>query len=82
MTKSLVAGTAICAALAVLAGNAEAHRAHAHKTHTTVTTSTKPPLGMPAPDRARISTGPYHDPIYEACEFPWRHLEVGCPLGR
>jgi hypothetical protein len=22
------------------------------------------------------------DPLYESCEYPWRHLELSCPLGR
>ena len=83
MTKSLFTGIAICTALAVFTGNTNAYNAHAHKTHKTTTTSTRPPLRVPVPDRSRVDTGPYgNDPIYESCEFPWRHLEVGCPYGR
>jgi hypothetical protein len=22
------------------------------------------------------------DPLYDSCEYPRRHLELGCPLGR
>jgi hypothetical protein len=80
MTKSLLTGIAICTVLAVFAGNADAYKAHAHKT---TTTWAKPPLWGPMPNRSHVNTGPYgNDPIYESCEYPWRHLEVGCPYGR
>ncbi len=84
MTKSLpIVGIAICATLAAFAGaNASAHKAHPRKLHRTTTTSTRPPLRAPEPDRSRSAAGPRSiDPIYDSCENPWRHLEVGCPYG-
>ena len=31
---------------------------------------------QPAPAKRAV------DPLYESCEYPWRHLEFSCPLGR
>ena len=76
MTKSLLTGIAICTTLAVFAGNANAHKAHAHKTHktTTIWTIGNPPYG------SRVNTAPRGaDPLYDSCEYPWRHPDMQCP---
>jgi hypothetical protein len=80
MTKSLLTGIAICTTLAVFAGNANAYKTHAHKTHKTTTTSTTgTPRGSLRND-TRVNTGPHSDdPIYQSCDYPWRHPEVQCP---
>jgi hypothetical protein len=81
MTKSLLTGIAIFTALAVFAGNANVYKAHALKTHKTTTTSTRPPLWMPVPNRSRVNTGPHgNDPIYESCEYPGVILRWGARM--
>jgi hypothetical protein len=35
-----------------------------------------PQVVQPMPTKRAV------DPLYESCEYPWRHLELGCPLGR
>jgi len=83
MTKSLLTGIAACTALAVLAGDANAYKARAHKTYKTTTTSTTGIYRGSVPTGVRVNTSRNGgDPIYESCEYPWRHLEVGCPYGR
>ena len=88
MTKSLLAGIATWTALAVFAGNADAYTAHAHHTRRTMTTSAPGSHGGSASDgtrsRTRVNTrrNDGADPIYDSCEFPWRHPGVGCPYGR
>jgi hypothetical protein len=85
MTRSLLTGVAICTTLTVFAGNANAYKAHAHKTHKTMSTWTTGtqrgirPYGY-LPYGTRFSTGPNgNDPLYESCEYPWRHLDMECP---
>jgi hypothetical protein len=83
MTKSLVTGIATCTALAVFAGNANAYKAHAHKTYRTTTTSTTGTYRGSVASGTRVNTSSNrNDPIYESCEYPWRHPDVGCPYGR
>ena len=86
MTTSLLTGIATCAALTVFAGNPNAYTAHAHKTHksyNTATTSTTSTYRGSVPNGTRVNTSPNgNEPIYESCEFPWRHPGVGCPYGR
>jgi hypothetical protein len=81
MTKSLLVGIAICTTLAVFGGaSAGARKAHTHKAHNTHKTSTTSTTGT---RRSTLPDGPRanNDPIYESCEYPWRHLDVGCPYG-
>jgi hypothetical protein len=81
MTKSVLTGIAVCAALAVFAGNANAHKAHAHgshKTHKTTTTGIR--SGSPLPNGTSVNTGPHgNDPIYSACDYPWKDPGYQCP---
>ena len=86
MTKSLLTGITICTMLAVFVGNANAYKARGHKTHKTATTSsvgTTERGGVPyriRPYGAGVNAGPHgDDPLYDACEHPWRHLDLQCP---
>jgi hypothetical protein len=86
MTKLLLTGIAICTTLAVFAGNADAYKAHAHKTHKTTTwTAGRQRGSLPhrygiLPYGTRLNTGPGgNDPLYESCEYPWRHPDMQCP---
>jgi hypothetical protein len=36
----------------------------------------------PAQQTAQPQPKPAGDPLYESCEFPWKHLDVSCPYGR
>ena len=75
MTKSLLTGTAICTALAIFAGNANAYKAHAHKTHNTTIPSTNG-----AQSGTPVNAGPHgNDPLYESCDQPWKHPAYQCP---
>jgi len=79
MTKSLLTGIAICTALAVFTGNASAHKAH-HKYHRTRTLWTNGTERGILPYGTRVNTGPHgNDPLYDACEYPWRHPDMQCP---
>lgn len=77
MTPSPLVAIAAAAALAAATVAADARRVH-HRSHRTAPAAVLPP---PAPDRAGVAPR-RPDPIYESCEYPWRHLEAQCPLGR
>jgi hypothetical protein len=80
MTKSLLTGMVVCAALAVFAGNADAYKAHAHKADKTTPTWTTGAHRGSLPDGPRVNTGPYGiDPLYESCDEPWKYPAYGCP---
>ena len=80
MTKSLITGIAICTTLAVFAGNAKAYKAHAHRTHKTTTSSTTGTQSGSVPSGTRVNTGPHgNDPIYSACDYPWKDPAYQCP---
>jgi hypothetical protein len=66
MTKSLLTGIAVCAALAVFAGNAYAYRAPIHTTRTAQSTSSLTAKG-----------GPLHDCVHVT--FPQCSREGGAP---
>jgi len=79
MTKSLLTGLAICTALAVFPGNADAHKAHAYRAHRATTLWTNG-THRGSPPYGRVNTGPHGiDPLYDSCEHPWRHPEMQCP---
>lgn len=79
MTKSLLTGLAICTALAVCPGHASAHKAHAHKHHNATSVWTHG-IQRDSLPYGRANTGPHgNDPLYESCEYPWRHPDMQCP---
>jgi len=55
MTKSLLTGIAVCAALAVFAGNANAHKAHTYATRTVSTWSSLMAKGGPLHDCVHVT---------------------------
>ena len=55
MTKSLLTGIAVCAALAVFAGNANAHKAPIHTTRTAQSTSSLTAKGGPLHDCVHVT---------------------------
>jgi hypothetical protein len=80
MANPLLTGIAICATLAVFAGNANAYKAHTHKTHKTTTTSTTGIQRGSLPYGSRVNTGSRAiDPLWESCEAPWKYPPYACP---
>lgn len=79
MTKSLLTGFVVCATLAMFSGNSFAHKARIHKTHRIPMWTNSMPRGS-LPYGTRVNPGPHgDDPLYDSCEYPWRHPEVQCP---
>ena len=76
MTKSLLTGIAVCAALAILAGNANARRAHVHKIHraTIPSTVSNPPIVRYYPLPPPVQ---YYPPPPPAGAWSWGMGTVG-----
>jgi hypothetical protein len=36
---------------------------------------------QPSAQAVQPKPKPAADPLYESCEFPWKHLDVSCPWG-
>ena len=70
--RPLVMGIVVSAVAAVLLATS-AHAAH-HK-------SRRHPA-QPSAQSVQPKPKPAGDPLYESCEFPWKHLGVSCPYGR
>src|SRR5262249_16778427 len=74
MTKPLVTGIRIVAsavAAALLATSAQA--AHHKKSHR----HPAPPYAQAVQPKPQPK--PAGDPLYESCDFPWKHPDVQCP---